>query len=77
MARMGRPGLSAEQKRELWARWKDGQSLIVINNDATSHRLKSNAAPCKIPSQYPRVLWDTYRRVLAFVLTVSKSAAAA
>ncbi|QTI81201.1 hypothetical protein IAI58_17825 (plasmid) [Roseomonas marmotae] len=30
MARTGRPGLSAEQKRELWIRWKDGQSLSDI-----------------------------------------------
>jgi IS30 family transposase len=30
MARTGRPGLSAEQKKELWGRWKDGQSLSDI-----------------------------------------------
>jgi IS30 family transposase len=30
MAQMGRPGLTAEQKRELWARWKDGESLSEI-----------------------------------------------
>jgi IS30 family transposase len=30
MAQLGRPGLSAEQKRELWQRWKDGQSLSEI-----------------------------------------------
>ena len=26
MAQMGRPGLSALQKMELWERWKSGQS---------------------------------------------------
>ena len=30
MARMGRPGLSASQKAELWHRWKCGQSLSDI-----------------------------------------------
>ncbi len=30
MAQMGRPGLSPQQKRELWARWKAGQSLSDI-----------------------------------------------
>jgi len=30
MAQMGRPGLTAEQKRELWLRWKTGESLSEI-----------------------------------------------
>ncbi len=30
MARMGRPGLSDDQKIELWRRWKDGQNLSEI-----------------------------------------------
>jgi IS30 family transposase len=30
MIQMGRPGLSASQKAELWQRWKDGQSLSDI-----------------------------------------------
>ena len=30
MAQMGRPGLSAARKRELWQRWKDGASLSDI-----------------------------------------------
>ena len=30
MAQRGRPGLSAEQKRELWGRWKAGESLSEI-----------------------------------------------
>jgi IS30 family transposase len=30
MPRTGRPGLSAQQKKELWNRWKNGQSLSEI-----------------------------------------------
>ena len=30
MAQMGRPGLSSQQKEELWERWKTGQSLSDI-----------------------------------------------
>src|SRR5712691_13205444 len=30
MAQLGRPGLSMAQKRELWQRWKAGQSLSEI-----------------------------------------------
>ena len=30
MARMGRPGLSDDQKIELWRRWQDGQNLSEI-----------------------------------------------
>jgi IS30 family transposase len=30
MARMGRPGLTAEQKQDLWSRWKAGESLSEI-----------------------------------------------
>lgn len=30
MAQLGRPGLSVEQKRELWRRWQAGQSLSEI-----------------------------------------------
>ncbi len=30
MAQMGRPGLTVEQKRELWSRWKAGESLSEI-----------------------------------------------
>ncbi len=30
MSAMGRPGLSASQKADLWQRWKDGQSLSEI-----------------------------------------------
>lgn len=37
MAQMGRPGLSAEQKRELWRRWKEGQSLSEIGRALERH----------------------------------------
>lgn len=37
MARTGRPGLSAEQKRELWTRWKNGQSLSEIGRALGKH----------------------------------------
>jgi hypothetical protein len=30
MGQMGRPGLSAAQKADLWQRWKQGQSLSEI-----------------------------------------------
>lgn len=37
MPRTGRPGLSAQQKKELWARWKDGQSLSDIGRALGKH----------------------------------------
>src|SRR5271154_6866160 len=37
MAQMGRPGLSAQQKRELGARWKAGQSLSDIGRGLGKH----------------------------------------
>src|SRR3978361_973599 len=37
MARTGRPGLSAEQKRELWTRWKNGQSLSDLGRALGKH----------------------------------------
>ena len=37
MARIGRPGLSSEQKRELWTRWKNGQSLSDIGRALGKH----------------------------------------
>lgn len=30
MAQLGRPGMSAQQKKELWSRWRQGQSLSEI-----------------------------------------------
>ena len=30
MAKIGRPGMSDEQKREVWRRWKEGQNLSEI-----------------------------------------------
>lgn len=37
MPRTGRPGLSAQQKKELWRRWKDGQSLSEIGRALGKH----------------------------------------
>ena len=37
MARTGRPGLSLQQKNELWQRWKDGQSLSDIGRALGKH----------------------------------------
>jgi len=37
MAQMGRPGLSPSQKRELWQRWKNGQSLSDIARELRKH----------------------------------------
>ena len=37
MAQMGRPGLSASQKAELWQRWKNGQSLSDIGRALGKH----------------------------------------
>jgi transposase, IS30 family len=37
MAQMGRPGLSASQKAELWQRWKSGQSLSEIGRALGKH----------------------------------------
>lgn len=37
MARTGRPGLSLHQKKELWIRWKDGQSLSEIGRALGKH----------------------------------------
>lgn len=37
MAQIGRPGLSAERKAELWERWKSGQSLSEIGNALGKH----------------------------------------
>ncbi len=39
MAYMGRPGLSAVQKAELWQRWKQGQSLSKIGRALGKHDL--------------------------------------
>lgn len=37
MAHMGRPGLSAAQKADLWRRWKQGQSLSEIGRTLGKH----------------------------------------
>lgn len=37
MAQMGRPGLSASQKAELWQKWKKGESLSEIGRALGKH----------------------------------------
>ena len=37
MARLGRPGLSDEQKTELWSRWRQGESLSEIGRALGKH----------------------------------------
>lgn len=37
MAQMGRPGLSSTQKKELWRRWKKGESLSEIGRALGKH----------------------------------------
>jgi hypothetical protein len=37
MARTGRPGLSHEQKSELWQRWKAGETLSDIGRALGKH----------------------------------------
>ena len=37
MAQMGRPGLSSQEKQELWARWRAGQSLSDIGRALGKH----------------------------------------
>src|SRR2546423_8672867 len=37
MARRGRPGLSAQQKKELWSRWRRGESLSEIGRALGEH----------------------------------------
>ena len=37
MARTGRPGLTQQQKKELWQRWRDGQSLSDIGRALGKH----------------------------------------
>jgi len=37
MAQMGRPGLTSDQKKELWRRWKEGESLSEIGRALGRH----------------------------------------
>lgn len=37
MAQRGRPGLAADQKAELWQRWKNGQSLSDMGRVPGKH----------------------------------------
>jgi hypothetical protein len=54
MAQMGRPGLSRQQKQELWARWKAGQSLSDIGRSLGKHagsifgRSACRPKPCRL-----------------------------
>lgn len=55
MAQMGRPGMSAGQKREVWQRWKKGESLSEIGRAVGKHpgsvfgvlKLNGGIAPSK------------------------------
>jgi len=48
MAKIGRPGLSQEQKAELWERWKGGEcasdiaGVLARTKGATHHVLAAN-----------------------------------
>jgi IS30 family transposase len=46
MAQMGRPGLSAAQKAELWERWKSGQSLSDIGRALGKHAASIHGVVC-------------------------------
>ena len=48
MAQIGRPGLSASQKAELWQRWKAGQSLSDIGRALGKHA----GSPLRIAGAY-------------------------
>jgi hypothetical protein len=37
MPETGRPGLSVQQKKELWNRWENGQSLSKIGRALSKH----------------------------------------
>ena len=41
MAQMGRPGLSPAQPKELWQRWKEGESLSEIGRTLARHASRS------------------------------------
>ena len=54
MAQMGRPGLSANQKKDLWVRWKDGQSLIEIGRPIRKHPGSVHGILCSRGGIVPR-----------------------
>lgn len=37
MAQLGRPGLTPAQRKELWRRWKEGESLSEIGRALGKH----------------------------------------
>jgi IS30 family transposase len=61
MARIGRPGLSATQKAELWRRWKSGESLSDIGRALGKHAasvfgvLKTNGGICPVNRRRSRL----------------------
>ena len=59
MAQMVRPGLSAAQKRELWQRWKAGQSL---NTPTAGTRSKYRLAALDPSISSSRLASDCGRR---------------
>jgi hypothetical protein len=68
MARMGRPGLSDQEKSELWRRWQAGQSLTDIGLALGKHAgsvhgvisLKGGIAPtARTRAPEIRVSWLT------------------
>jgi IS30 family transposase len=59
MPRTGRPGLSAQQKKELWNRWKDGQSLSEIGRALGKHAGSIHTVLSALGGIAPR---ERYRR---------------
>lgn len=68
MAQMGRPGLTASQKADLWHRWKHGQSLSEISralgkNPGSIHgALSSRGGIFPIPRRRSRLALDLAER---------------
>jgi len=54
MAHMGRPGLSAAQKAELWHRWTQGQSLREIGRALGKHAGSIHGVVSSNGGGYPR-----------------------
>lgn len=57
MAHMGRPGLSAAQKADLWQRWKQGQSLSEIGRALGKHAGSIHSVVSSNGGIIPRVRW--------------------
>ena len=67
MAQRGRPGLSPEQKRELWSRWKAGESLSEIGRALGKQPGSIHGVVASNGGYVPAV-----RRRSAWVLTISE-----